>query len=214
MTRRVEVAMTFLSWLLLQPQTADGASSLRTTMSNIPKTPSRRAKIDNRTPLTPSLSHGINSLSISSPNKQKAKKKGKTVDSYVKTKEAVDVSNPFISKADLPPQSKSTSNLPSAKSVSRSYDFRAALDLSGGSRSGSRSRPTSPTRSLSGSEGFLVTEALKREAKGGIIDRISRKEAQSQFDILKNDTVPPPRHKVTRSRSQPAIGKVSPPFFV
>lgn len=176
-------------------------------MSNVPKTPNRKAKNDTRTPLTPSLSHGLNSLSISSPNKQKARKKGKTVDVYVKTKEAVDVSNPFISKAHLP-LSKSTSNLPSAKSVSRSYDFRAALDLSGGSRSGSRSRPASPTRSLSGSEGFLVTEALKREAKGGIIDRMSRKEAQSQFEILKNDSVPPPRHKVTRSRSQPALGKV------
>ena len=75
-------------------------------------------------------------------------------------------------------------------------------------RSRSRSLPTSPTRSLSGAEGLIVTDALKREAQGGLIDRPSRREAQSHFDVLKNNQVPPPRHKVTRSHSQPAIGKV------
>lgn len=163
-----------------------------------PKTPSKRSRNDKRTPLTPSLSHGMNNLSLTTnptaTKSVKGKQRTKSLD--VKQYQA-DTTNPFIAQPEIPSKSNTFSK---SLSKSTSYDFRAALDLGG-----SRSRPGSPVKKLSESGGFKVTEALRREASGGLL---SKKDAQSQFDILKNDYTPPPRSKITRSRSQPAVGKV------
>ncbi|KAH8112436.1 WD40 repeat-like protein [Phellopilus nigrolimitatus] len=169
-------------------------------MSYDPKTPSKRSRNETRTPLTPSLTYGMNSLSLAgsipSPNKArrgKAAQKPKPIDMKARV---ADTTNPFIAQPDIPAKANTFS-----KSLSKStnYDFKAALDLGG-----TRSRPGSPVKKLSESGGFVVTEALRREASGGLL---SRRDAQSQFDILKNDYTPPPRVKMTRSKSQPAIGK-------
>ncbi|EJD01982.1 WD40 repeat-like protein [Fomitiporia mediterranea MF3/22] len=172
------------------------------SLSTGPKTPAKRSsrlRNEKRTPLSPSLSHGMTNLSLRSTSpvkapsrRSKSTTKTKTVDMVVKTK-LDDTTNPFISKADIPrPRTQSLSE-------SLNYDFRAALDLSG-----SRSRPTTPAKSFTETGCFIVTDALRREAAGGLF---TRQEAQSQMDLLKKDFVPPPRKKVTRSRSQPAIGK-------
>ncbi|KAL5498051.1 SLP1 [Sanghuangporus vaninii] len=167
-----------------------------------PKTPAKRSSrlnSDKRTPLSPSISHGISNMSLgsSSPKKSSKKrnkstqKKTRTYDMTVQTKTG-DTSNPFICSSDIPrPRSQSLSK-------SLNYDFRAALDLSG-----SNSRPTTPVRKFTDMGSFTITDELRREASCGLI---TRKELQSQLDVMKKDFVPPPRKKVTRSRSQPAIG--------
>ncbi|KAI5122033.1 hypothetical protein M0805_008023 [Coniferiporia weirii] len=168
-------------------------------MSFEPKTPSKRSRNETRAPLTPSLTHEMNGLSLAnnpSPTKSrrgKAAQKPKPIDARAK---AAETTNPFIAQSDLPAK---TNTFSKSLSKSTNYDFRAALDLGG-----TRSRPASPVKKLSESGGFVVTEALRREASGGLL---SRKDARSQFDILKNDYTPPPRTRVARSKSQPAVGK-------
>ena len=181
-------------------------------MTRQPKTPAKRSsrlRDEKRTPLSPSLSHGMSNLSLGgeSPSKTESKRgkskskskstyKTKTIDMTVKTKLGDgDDSNPFIDRSDIPRARTYSHSLSQS-----SYDFRAALDLSG-----SRSRPTTPARSITQSGEFIVTDALRREASGGLL---TRKEAQPQLDFMKKDFVPPPRKKVTRSKSQPAVGMV------
>ncbi|KAI3603065.1 wd repeat-containing protein slp1 [Moniliophthora roreri] len=90
-------------------------------MSHVPKTPSRhRARSDARTPLTPSITSGMNNMSLasslaSSPTKRKASKT-----SVKSSAGPFDITNPFIN----PPSTRH------ARSQSR----------------GSRSRPGSPTK--------------------------------------------------------------------
>ena len=179
-----------------------------------PKTPSKRYRNEKRTPLTPSLSHGINNLSLTSTTnptptkavKTKISQRTRSLDVRKQNREQADTTNPFITQTSVPVKSTNFSKSLSLSSSKSSggpggYDFRAALDLGGSSRS----RPGSPVKKLSESGGFKVTDALRREASGGLL---SKKDVQSQIDILKNDYTPPPRSKIPRSRSQPVINKV------
>ena len=175
-----------------------------------PKTPAKRSSrlnSEKRTPLSPSISHGISNISLNSTSPKKSskrrskstQKKTRTYDTTVKTKTG-DTSNPFISSSDIP--------RPRTQSLSKSlnYDFRAALDLSGSS-----SRPTTPAKKFTEMGSFTITDELRRDASCGLL---TRKEIQSQLDVMKKDFVPPPIKKVTRSRSQPAIGMVRLTYLV
>ena len=90
-----------------------------TTMTRQPKTPAKRSsrlRDEKRTPLSPSLSHGMSNLSLGgeSPSKTESKRgkskskskstyKTKTIDMTVKTKLGDgDDSNPFIDRSDIP----------------------------------------------------------------------------------------------------------------
>lgn len=48
-----------------------------------------------------------------------------------------------------------------------------------------------------------MTEEMQREASGGLIKR--GKGLASQFDVIKNDYVPPAKTEMKRSKSQPAV---------
>ena len=128
-----------------------------------PKTPSKRSRNEKRTPLTPSLSHGMNNLSLTTnptPTKSVKGKAAQRTKSLDAKQYQADTTNPFIAQPDIPSRKNTFS-----KSLSKStnYDFRAALDLGG-----NLSRPGSPVKKLSESGGFKVTDALRREASGGL----------------------------------------------
>ena len=131
-----------------------------------PKTPAKRSSrlnSEKRTPLSPSISHGISNISLNSTSPKKSskrrgkstQKKTRTYDTTVKTKTG-DTSNPFISSSDIP--------RPRTQSLSKSlnYDFRAALDLSGSS-----SRPTTPAKKFTemGSFAGMHDVVFSRERK-------------------------------------------------
>jgi cell division cycle protein 20 (cofactor of APC complex) len=64
----------------------------------------------------------------------------------------------------------------------------------------SRSRPSSPVKSVA-SNSFVVSDALQRQAGGGVI----RKGGfESRLDVVTLDYVPPPKPDLKRSRSTPA----------
>lgn len=171
-----------------------------TAMSYAPKTPSRRSRNDARTPLTPSITTGLNNLNLNLaaiPSPGRAKRgKGTTKTLFS------DTPNPFVASPEKPSRPNTFS-----KSLSRGTNLDLVRSLNGLNLSGNApSRPASPRKKLSQS-GIIVTEELAREANGGVIKR--GKGVESQFDILRNDYTPPPRVQVKRSRSQPAINRVS-----
>ena len=169
-------------------------------MSYAPKTPSRRSRNEARTPLTPSITSGLSNLNLNLaaiPSPGRAKRgKGTTKTLFS------DTPNPFIASPEKPSQPNTFS-----RSLSKSTNYNLVKSLNGLNLSGSGpSRPSSPKKKLSQS-GIVVTEELAREASGGIIKK--GKGVESQFDILRNDYTPPPRTEMKRSRSQPAVNRVS-----
>ncbi|KAK7460933.1 WD repeat-containing protein slp1 [Stygiomarasmius scandens] len=145
-----------------------------------PKTPTRhRARSDvARTPLTPSVISGINSVGLgstfgSSPSKKRTTKaSAKTLSSSTSV---FDTTNPFIK--------------PPSRSQSRSRP---------GSRPGSR--PASPVKFLSSST-IPVSEDLQRQAGEGVIRKGG---IESRLDVVTRDYIPPPKNDLKRSRSTPA----------
>lgn len=155
-------------------------------MSFVPKTPSRRPRADakTKTPLTPSLTAGLNSMSLASSPTKPLRRKKSTKSLYA------DTSNPFLAQ-------------PSIKKRASAVSLSLSKSTSHIGSSKSRSRPNSPIK-LNSDGVFKASEEMQREASGGIVKRGG---IESKFDVIVHDYVPP-RIEMKRSKSQPAVMKV------
>ena len=153
-------------------------------MAYNPKTPSRhlRSRSETKTPLTPSLAAGMNTLNFGSTSQSPTK-------SLYRKKSQADMSNPFIdtresrSRAGSPSKKRSTSPIKKMASV--------------GSAAGI---PVSRSLRKQASYGLI--------RKGGVesrIDVITRDYVPPATSSQSQQQLPQPRSEGKRSKSQPAV---------